>query len=68
MCMRAQRWSKLGGPHTVFRGHLNFDRGDICRMDPESTSGIGFSYSPPRRVCERKGEKTEPFAVALLPQ
>ena len=29
---------------TVFRGHLNFDHGDICRMEPESTNGVGFSY------------------------
>ena len=29
--MRAQRWSKLGDL-TVFRGHLNFDHGDICRV------------------------------------
>ena len=70
ICLRAQRWSKLGGPLTAFRGHLNFDHGNICQNDPESTStsGVGLSYSPSRRVWERKGEKTEPFAVALLLQ
>ena len=28
---------------TVFRGHLNFDHSDICRLDTESTIGVGFS-------------------------
>ena len=78
----AQRWSKLDGPnsntHSRVRcnmsvylrlfGHLNFDHCDICRMDPESTSGVDFSYSPSRRVWERQGEQTEPFTVVLLLQ
>ena len=70
-CTGAQRWSKRvvkTRTLTVFRGHLNFDYGDIRADGPESTSGVGFSYCPSCRIWERQGEKTRPFTMDLLLQ